>query len=146
MALPAFDDLGDLPPGVYRSTLADVVTRFGGGTEQRRAVTAVLERIYRLFRETHRGERFIIFGSFVTAKTDPNDVDIVMVMRDDFEFNKCEGETRMLFDHLQAGAIFGTSVFWIRPCVLFRETVDEFIAHWQIKRDLSLRGIVEVIE
>ena len=29
MALPAFDSRGDLPEGVYRATLAEVIARFG---------------------------------------------------------------------------------------------------------------------
>jgi hypothetical protein len=44
--------------------------------------------------------------------------------------------------------IFGsyvTAVFWTRPGTVLLETVDEFIGYWQIKRDLTRRGIVEVI-
>ena len=26
------------------------------------------------------------------------------------------------------------------------ESVDEFVAHWQLKRDLTRRGIVEIVE
>ena len=39
----------------------------------------------------------------------------------------------------------GASIFVIRPAFLFGETVDDFIAHWQITRDMSRRGIVEVV-
>jgi hypothetical protein len=28
---------------------------------------------------------------------------------------------------------------------MFLETMDEFLAHWQIKRDLTRRGIVEIV-
>ena len=46
--------------------------------------------------------RFIIFGSFVTAKTEPNDVDIFLLMDDTFDVSKVTGETAILFDHLAA--------------------------------------------
>ena len=36
------------------------------------------------------------------------------------------------------------SVFWVRPSLLFLETLEEFIAGWQVKRDQTRRGIVEV--
>ncbi|MDQ3745376.1 MAG: hypothetical protein M3444_13415 [Acidobacteriota bacterium] len=84
MPLPHFEDTGDLPAGLHQSTLDEVIAQLGGGSIQRRAVAARLLRIYRAARATGRLERFIIFGSFVTAKSDPNDVDIILVMRDDF--------------------------------------------------------------
>jgi hypothetical protein len=90
-------------------------------------------------------ERFIIFGSYITSKLEPNDVDIVLVMRDDFELATCGEETGKLFEHTQAESEFGASVFWIRASFLLLETVDEFISYWQIKRDRSRRGIIEVI-
>ena len=86
----------------------------------------------------------VIFGSFITAKPDPNDVDILLVMRDDFNWNVCTSEERKLFHHSQASAEFGASVFWVRPSMLILETLDEFVAHWQIKRGGAQRGIVEV--
>jgi len=50
-----------------------------------------------------------------------------------------------MFDHLRAQQELGASLFAIRPAFIFGETVDEFIAHWQVKRDLTRHGIVEVI-
>jgi hypothetical protein len=48
-------------------------------------------------------------------------------------------------DHAVAQARYGASIFWIRPGLLIGEGVEEFIAYWQLKRDGSRRGIVEVI-
>ena len=78
MLWPDFNELGDLPPGVYRATIGDVVTHFGRGMAQRVAITAQLERIYRLARSTGQLQRFIIFGSYVTTKSNPRDVDIFL--------------------------------------------------------------------
>ncbi len=39
MLWPAFNEMGDLPVGVYRATLADVIAYFGHGTAQRTAIT-----------------------------------------------------------------------------------------------------------
>jgi hypothetical protein len=144
MALPDFSDGGDLPEGVHRATLEEITERFGGGHEQRKAVTLRLIRIYQLAVATGQLERFIIFGSYITRKPEPNDVDIVLVMHDDFELAACDAETGKLFEHTQAEREFGASVFWIRASFLLLETVDEFISYWQIKRDRSRRGIVEV--
>lgn len=146
MALQQFDSNGDLPEGIHRATLEDVLARFGHGTPQREAVTGRLIRIYELVLRTGKLERFIIYGSYVTAKRDPGDVDIILVMRDDFLLPECDDEVRTVFDHLRAQAELGASVFWTPRTGVFLETVDEFIAGWQIKRDHALRGIVEVME
>lgn len=45
----------------------------------------------------------------------------------------------------KAGERYGVSIFWVRPGVLLSESIDDFVAYWQIKRDGSKRGIVEVI-
>ena len=107
-------------------------------------MTARLRHIYHLARATRKLERLILFGSYITAKPDPNDVDIILVMRDDFDVHACNEESQKLFDHPRAAETFGASVFWIRPALLVLETLEEFIAHWQMTRDQTRRGIVEV--
>jgi len=114
-------------------------------TLRRRRVYQRLVEIHRVAKATAYLDRFIVFGSFVSRKADPNDVDILLVMRDDFELTACSEETRKLFNHADAEAAFGASIFWIRPSMLVLDALEDFIMHWQIKRDLGLRGIVEVI-
>ena len=144
MPLPPFDDKGELREGVHRATIDEVIARFGSGTSQRRAVTARLLRIYTLAKATGHLERLLIFGSYVTINPNPNDVDIVLIMRDDFQVGSCEEETGKLFDHVSATEEFGASIFWMRPSMLILESLDDFINHWQIKRDRTRRGVVEV--
>lgn len=144
MPLPDFNDKGDLPEGVHQATIDEVISRFGVGTPQRQLATTNLLKIFQLAATTGKLERLIIFGSYITTKTNPNDVDIVLVFHDDFDYAACDDETKKLLDHNKAQKIFGASIFWIRPSLLIRETLDEFIAHWQIKRDRTLRGIIEV--
>jgi len=50
-----------------------------------------------------------------------------------------------MFDDLRSQSEFGASIFWAHRSGVLLETLDEFIAHWQIKRDKSKRGIVELI-
>lgn len=145
MPLPDFNSFGDLPEGVHQATFDEALTRFGQGSLQRQLVTARLNRIYELAQKTGKLERFVIFGSYVTAKHEPNDVDIILVMRDDFKEQDYSEETTPVFNHLRAQRELSASVFWIRANVVLKETVDQFVAHWQVKRDLTRRGIVEII-
>jgi hypothetical protein len=82
---PNFDNNGDLPVGIYRATLSEVIAHFETSTLHRRLVAQRLARLYTLARRTGQLARFIIFGSFVTAKREPNDVDIFMLMEDAFD-------------------------------------------------------------
>ena len=145
MPLPPFDSRGDLPVGVHPASLTEVTARFGHGTPQRELVTARLVNIYELARATRKLLRFVIFDSYVTTKPEPNDVDIILVMTDNFEPVECDEQTQPLFDHLRAQQVFGASVFSVRPSTALLVSVDEFIAYWQIKRDQSRRGIIEVV-
>lgn len=145
MPLPEFDELGDLPPGVYRVSWEEVVERFGVGTLQRMRCTRILSRIHDLAVRSGHLSRFVIFGSYVTAKPDPNDVDVILVMDDDFHRDELPLEMRGLFDHAVAQARYGASVFWVKPSALIGDQLDDFIAHWQVKRDSPKRGIVEVV-
>jgi len=145
MPLPEFNAAGDLPPGVYRTILEEVLRRFGAESGARGACTKRLAHIFDLARRTGYVRRFVIFGSYVTAKKEPNDVDVILVMDDDFHLEDCPIELRGLFDHAVAQARYGASIFWTRPGVLIGESVEEFIGYWQIKRGRERRGIVEVI-
>lgn len=146
MLLPEFNQHGDLPEGLYAATLDELLLRFGTGSSQREDVAARLTQIYSLAKSSGFLERFIVFGSFVTDKAEPNDVDIILVMRDDFESEKCDASVAWLFDHQQAAANVSASIFWMRPSLLFFDTMEGFIAGWQRKRDGTRRGIVEIIE
>jgi hypothetical protein len=141
---PAFDDNGDLPPGVHQATIGDVLQHFGTGSLQRRIVARRLERVYNLARSTGQLARFVIFGSFVTAKPEPNDVDVFMLMEDTFEVSRVKGEAAVVFDHTAAQSAEGASVFWIRRAAAFGGE-EAAIADWQVRRGGGRRGVVEVI-
>ena len=111
MALPVFNEEGDLPPGVYRATLAEILERFGQGSTQRCEVSDRLNRLYQLVTSTGQLALHRIFGSFVTAKNDPNDVDVVLLMEDTFDLASVMGEAALVFQHMEADSHFGASVF-----------------------------------
>lgn len=139
-----FDNNGDLPVGIHKAVLADVLEYFGNGTLQREIVGRRLARIYQLAQSTGQVARFIIFGSFITAKQSPNDVDIFMLMEDTFDSSQVTGEAGIIFDHLAAQNREGASVFWIRRMAAIGGE-QAAIEDWQIRRDNKRRGIVEAI-
>ena len=103
-----------------------------------------MNRIYELAIETGQTARFIIFGSFVTDKPNPQDLDIFLLMEDTFDIRQVEGEARIIFDHMTALNYEGASIFWLRRMAAL-DGEKSAIEHWQIKRDGKKRGIVEVL-
>jgi len=143
MVFPEFNEDGDLPVGVYQATLPEVLEHFGKGSLQRQLVARRLIKIYYSAKQTNQVLRFILYGSFVTAKENPNDIDVFILMKDGFDPDEISGKSRLIFKHLTTQKYEGASIFWGTKSGIIGDT-DEFIKGWQIKRDKSLRGIVEV--
>ena len=145
MRLAPFNAKGDLPSGVHRATLAEVRERFGHGTPERIIVTERLQRVIALVQGTGKLERVFIWGSYVTDKPEPGDIDLFLVMSPDFVSNDYTGETRSVFDSATAERIFGATVFWMNSGAGTETTVASFLEQFQIRRDGGRRGIVEVV-
>jgi len=84
-------------------------------------------------------------GSYVSDVNEPNDVDVILVMRNEFRAEDCPAESLVLFDHARANHELGASIFWVRPDMLLGEPLEQFLAFWQTKRDGRRRGVVEIL-
>jgi predicted nucleotidyltransferase len=144
VTLPAFNEDGDLPPGVHGATLSEVLARFSQGSVQRAAVADRLTRLYQLAISTGQVARVAVFGSFITAKAEPNDIDILLLMEDTFDLAVVTGEAAGVFQHLEAHARFGASIFWTRRSGAIGGE-QAMIEYWQVRREGGQRGIVEIL-
>jgi len=81
--IPPFNDDGYLPPGIHPASLQEVAARFGSESELRRVQMESLQWLLELARRAGV-RRIIVDGSFVTDKLEPNDVDCVLLLGDDF--------------------------------------------------------------
>jgi hypothetical protein len=142
--LPPFTAHGDLPPGLHRATLAEVLERFGSGSPQRMLVGLRREHIYNVAWATGHLARCVIFGSFVTAKPFRNDVDVFLLMEDTFDVSQLTGEALLLFEHTVVQTRFGASVFWLRRLAVLDDE-ETTLSYWQITREGYHRGVVEII-
>ena len=88
--IPDFRSDGYLPEGIYIATEADVTFRFGSPSTRRQRLILRLRRWLELARAT-RSRRFLVDGSFVTSKTEPNDIDAVVLVAGDFEQQVANG-------------------------------------------------------
>jgi hypothetical protein len=61
-----------------------------------------------------------------------------------FNASQLSGEAALIFDHAATQNYEGASIFWMRRIAAL-EGEEAAVAYWQIKRDGTQRGIVEVI-
>ena len=138
--LPPLNQSGDLPPGVHVADWQEIERRFGTGSKARMRAFATLRRLHELAIGTGALRSFYVFGSFASAIPEPRDVDVILLMTREFRIEDCSSEARPLFAHLQAEGRYGASVFWFREGAM----PPELLRAWQMKRDGTLRGILEV--
>ena len=82
--IPELDAEGLLPEGVHEAHLWEVRERFGRFSEsdQRIRLQEKLERFLEEAESSELGLIFYVDGSFVTAKSEPSDVDLILELPD----------------------------------------------------------------
>ena len=80
MPLPALLPTGFLPPGIHAATLREVQERFGSASGVRRRQTDLLRQIVDAAREYDNIKRILVWGSFVSNKLEPVDLDYSLIV------------------------------------------------------------------
>jgi hypothetical protein len=86
LAIPQLQPNGLLPPGVYECTIDEIRERFGvfRGSDRRPDLFRDLASYVRELQSADIAKHIVINGSFVTATDSPNDIDVLLVLKDDF--------------------------------------------------------------
>ena len=142
--LPEFNQDGNLPERVHRATEAEVLSRFATTSARRKWLGERLRNLLEMARATGKLERVVLWGSFVTSKESPNDLDVLLVMAADFDLEQVPTDRRVLFNYVQAKIRFNADVFWTKVSI-GQDTLDLWLDTYQLGKDLKRRGIVEVI-
>lgn len=146
MSLPATLPNGYLPPGVHETTQREIIDRFGADTPRRQTLASRLQELLGLARATGKLRRAFVWGSFVTAKPFPRDLDVFLLMQEGFdrEFAGLPPTQRCVFEHERARLLFEADVFWATEAI-GTEVLASWLSVYQLSRDMVQRGIVEVI-
>jgi hypothetical protein len=144
--LPPFDAQGNLPPGMYRANWDEITRRFGRSAPRRRVLAARLRDIADLAKATGFLTRVFVWGSFVTGKRFPRDVDLFLSMRSGFDpmLPQLRGPVRELFNHEAARLRYEADIFWATEAV-GEAALGELLSVYQMTGDFTPQGIVEVI-
>lgn len=89
--LPKFDKNGNLPSGIYKPNIDEVIERFRG---EHNLVRASRTQSLMEFIEFLRPFAIAIYidGSYITSKLEPGDVDLAVILPPKFNYNSTEGE------------------------------------------------------
>ena len=141
MSLPPFDPHGDLPEGLHQTDTTEFFARFGSGTIQRERVAARLRQAFELVQPLGIISRVIIWGSFITAKPDPADADILWVTLPVFDRSRLPVQVDVLFDPILAKRLYGIDVLFIPEGSAYLATLLDALS---VTRAFTKRGLVEV--
>jgi len=141
--IPEFNVDGNLPEGIYSVSEEEFLDRFTTHSARRKWLGERFKEILSLAKSTGKTERIFVWGSYVTAKESPNDVDMLLVMSEDFQLKTLPEECRRLFDYIRARVRFNADVFWSKASI-GEDTLSFWLETYQLTKDFKRRGIVEV--
>ena len=84
--IPHFNDDGYLPPGIHPATLEEIAARFGQESELRQVQMQSLRWLVDLAQRAGV-QRLVVNGSFATEKLEPNDMDCVLLVGGDYQYD-----------------------------------------------------------
>src|SRR5919108_1860094 len=110
--LPAFNQGGNLPEGIHSATEDEVFERFATPSARRQWLGEQLRSLLALAKSTGQLARVFLWGSFVTSKEIPNDLDVLLVMDTGFTVEAGPAQAQVVFDYVRARLHFQADVFW----------------------------------
>jgi hypothetical protein len=143
IVLPELTSDGELPPGVHVADWLEFESRFGGSSPRRLWLSGRLRTILELVAAGGGLRRVFVWGSFVTAKPAPRDLDVLLIMSEDFEVDRTSAQAQAVFDSTRAQLLFESDDFWARASI-GHELLDLWLDTYQTSRSFRKRGIVEL--
>jgi hypothetical protein len=140
--IPPFRPDGYLPIGIHLATEVEVTFRFGTPSRRRHRLMLRLRRWIELGRAVG-AQRLLLDGSFVTAKMEPNDIDAVLLIPENFGDLVAQGmqsavelEEMFLTRHPEELFPAEDEAVWLGWCEFFS---------WTRETDQRRKGLVEIV-
>jgi len=115
--IPDYNLNGNLPEGVYLIEENEFINHFGSYSARRKWLGDRLRELLSLVKSTGQLERIFVWGSFVSSKESPNDVDILLLMKKEFQLERTSEDAKNIFDHVHARLRFHIDVFWSKSSI-----------------------------
>ncbi|HIE30450.1 TPA: hypothetical protein EYP66_24590 [Candidatus Poribacteria bacterium] len=144
MTLPELNADGYLDPGIYLASLDEVLERFGAGSPMRERQGNLLRLIVESARKYPTIKRVLLWGSFVSDKTEPADLDYSIVVDPRHHSVTIEPGDRRFFVPFDANIRYGVDRGYLLLYEYPPELYAESILFFCQDRRRRLRGILEV--
>lgn len=144
MSLPDFDKDGYLSPGIHAASLAEVVGRFGTASKARNKQAGLLRQVVEAAKAYTTIKRVLVWGSFVSTKPEPADLDYSVVVSIKHWRTIIADEHRRFFIPFEARLHYGVDRGYLiipdYPLDIYIEFMN-FLCHTRTEREY---GIVEI--
>jgi hypothetical protein len=139
--ITAFTEEGLLPPGIYQATLDEFKDRFVifQRSDRRFRIFAQLEKLLDQAAQARIVKRILIAGSFVSAKSEPNDFDCIVVLDPSIVGKPLRPFEYSLVSRQMARRMFGGDTM---PALDNSTALQQYLEFFQTTRDGKRMGIV----
>ena len=137
--VPEFNKYGNLPAGIYESSLTCIEKRFGLNSKKRISLFKNFHNFLELITPFKTNiKRLILFGSFVTSKENPEDIDCILIIENGFRF------TSEIGDKIDCSkTLFNIDLILHEEKNVYQ--LQSWINHFSKDKELKPKGLVEVI-
>lgn len=142
--LPELDAEGNLPAAIHAASLAEVVQRFGTRGEAREGFGRLLTDVVNAAKLYPTIKRVLVWGSFVSAKAEPRDLDYSVVVSVDHRGSLVAAEHRRFLVPVDARAYYGIDKGYFAIPDYPLEHYQSRLEFMLQRRDGGARGIVEI--
>jgi len=137
--IPKFNKYGNLPAGIYKSSIASIEKRFGLDSQKRISLFKDLHNFIELITPFKTNIKHLILdGSFVTSKEIPGDTDCIMLIKNNTSFPPEIVDKLVSTKNLYNLHLF---IREERNIENYRNVLNFFSKN----RDLKPKGVIEVI-
>jgi len=128
LAIPELQSEGYLPPGIHSASLSEVQARFGSSSAARQRQSELLGQIVEAAWGYPTIKRVLVWGSFVTAKVEPNDLDYSVIVSVAHDRERITPQHRRFFVPSYARRYYGVDKSYLvikdYPLDVYVERVD----------------------
>jgi predicted nucleotidyltransferase len=128
---------------VSTASIQEIETRFGTSTPRRQFLFQQLQSLINRLRAIGGVKQIFLFGSFVTGKPSPNDIDLFVVMNRTFSTANLRGQDLDIFQHDLCRIKFQADLFWVTESV-GADRIKDLLDVFSRDREGQAQPIIEV--
>jgi predicted nucleotidyltransferase len=128
---------------VSTASVKEIETRFGTSTPRRQFLFQQLQTLINRLRVVGGVKQIFLFGSFVTGKPSPNDIDFLVVMNGTFSTANLRGQDLDIFQHDLCRIKFHADLFWVTESV-GTDQIQDLLDVFSHDREGQAQPIIEV--